>query len=179
MPSMPKQARRCGPTSCQRCIGAGLPSRTAWCTRATARPTRTGGTVLSGTFCMRSALMVHSRRGFLVTAGFAALDTVALRGFPGRQRAQSTQAKAGEILVLAKRDYAQGRFYFDPVGLFVEVGQTVRWENSDWGFNVSAFPPESENHELRIPDAAQPFDSGLMVEGASYSWTFRVEGTYD
>ena len=128
---------------------------------------------------MRSASMAPSRRGFLVTAGLAALDTVVLQGFARGQRAQSTEAKPGTVLVLARRNYAQGRFYFDPAGVFLEVGQTVRWENSDWGFNVSAFHPEIENHELRIPEAAQPFDSGLMVEGASFEWTFRVEGTYD
>ena len=123
--------------------------------------------------------MAHSRRGFLLTAGLGALDTIALGGFTRGQRVQSSQAKPGTLLVLARRNYAQGRFYFDPAGLYVEVGQTVRWENSDWGFNVSAFHPEIENHELRIPEGAHPFDSGLMVEGASFEWTFRVEGTYD
>lgn len=123
--------------------------------------------------------MAHSRRGFLVTAGLAAIHAVALGAHPRVQRAQSAEALKSALRVVARRNYAAGRFYFDPAGLYVDLGQTVRWENSDWGFNVTAFHPEIDNHELRIPEGAHPFDSGLMAEGASFEWTFRVEGTYD
>jgi hypothetical protein len=51
------------------------------------------------------------------------------------------------------------------------------------GVSVTAFLPANENHERRIPDTAQPFDSGPMNKAADgfirFDHTFDVEGTYD
>ena len=44
---------------------------------------------------------------------------------------------------------------------------------------MTAFHPDNDNHELRIPEGAQPFDSGMLAAMESFQWTFDVEGTYD
>ena len=44
---------------------------------------------------------------------------------------------------------------------------------------MTAFHPDHDNHELRIPEGAQPFDSGMLAAMESFQWTFEVEGTYD
>jgi len=53
----------------------------------------------------------------------------------------------------------------------------------DWGGSVTAFHPSHDNHELRIPEGARPFDSGILIEGdnprARFEWIFEEEGTYD
>jgi hypothetical protein len=67
------------------------------------------------------------------------------------------------------------------VGLYVKPGQTVRWICTKWGASVTAFHPENDNRELRIPENAQPFDSGLLGDdiNTTFEWTFEEEGTYD
>jgi plastocyanin len=77
----------------------------------------------------------------------------------------------------------RGQWFFNPVGLFIEKGDTVRWMNGKFGTTVTAFHPSNANHELRIPKNAKPFDSGVLGYEAEkyrpFEWTFDVEGTYD
>ena len=79
--------------------------------------------------------------------------------------------------------YIRGQWFFDPAGLYIQKGQTVRWLSTKWGATVTAFHPANGNHELRIPENAKPFDSGLLGEDSDrynhFEWTFEVEGTYD
>jgi plastocyanin len=90
-------------------------------------------------------------------------------------------AESDVPVIQVDNNYAQGQWFFDPVGLFIQKGQTVRWEGRKWGTTVTAFHPSNENHELRIPENAQPFDSGLLGQTveSTFEWTFDVEGTYD
>jgi plastocyanin len=86
--------------------------------------------------------------------------------------------------------FPRGQYFFDPVGIWVTPGGTVRWEfafnggvGALMGVSVTAFHPANENHELRIPEAAKPFDSGPMNRAANgfirFEHMFDVEGTYD
>ncbi|WP_115891493.1 plastocyanin/azurin family copper-binding protein [Haloferax sp. Atlit-48N] len=72
-----------------------------------------------------------------------------------------------------------GEYYFDPVGLHVDPGDTVEWVLESGDHSATAYA-ESNQAEQRIPADASGFDSGLLGEtGASFSYTFEVEGTYD
>ncbi|MCZ6485153.1 MAG: hypothetical protein O6826_05595 [Acidobacteria bacterium] len=75
--------------------------------------------------------------------------------------------------------YAVGLWYFNPVGLYLEKGQTAEWLATRWGPTVTAFHPSNGNQELRIPEGAEPFDSGVLAREDIFRWTFDVEGTYD
>ena len=86
--------------------------------------------------------------------------------------------------------FPRGQYFFDPAGIWVASGGTVRWEfafnggvGALMGVSVTAFHPANENHELRIPEAAKPFDSGPMNRAANgfirFEHVFDVEGTYD
>jgi len=86
--------------------------------------------------------------------------------------------------------FPRGQYFFDPAGIWVAPGGTVRWEfafnggvGALMGVSVTAFHPVNENHELRIPEAAKPFDSGPMNRAANgfirFEHAFDVEGTYD
>ena len=55
----------------------------------------------------------------------------------------------------------------------------MKWTALRWTPSVTAFHPDNDNHELRIPEGAQPFDSGMLAAMESFQWTFEVEGTYD
>ena len=88
--------------------------------------------------------------------------------------AQDVIAKVRVVL-----SYPMGMWYFEPLGLYVEKGQTVEFLATRWGPTVTAFHPSNGNQELRMPEGAEPFDSGLMSQGDTFRWTFDVEGTYD
>ncbi|WP_435195464.1 halocyanin domain-containing protein [Natronomonas sp. EA1] len=64
-------------------------------------------------------------------------------------------------------------FYFDPVAVAIQPGDTVEWELVSGQHTATAFP-------ARIPEGAEPFDTGLLTEaGTTASVTFETEGTYD
>ena len=95
-------------------------------------------------------------------------------------------AEPGVAVVRVTNSYATGQWFFDPIGVFIERGQKVRWVARQMGGSVYAFHPSNDNHELRIPENAKPFNSGeypLMrtdYKGMNvFEWTFDVEGTYD
>ena len=111
------------------------------------------------------------RRDFLRVAGVGTFGLSALVRFAG---GQSTLKK-----ISLQRNYAAGRYYYDPLGLYVARGETVQWSARSEGFSVSGYHPDNDNHELRIPEDAEPFDTGIMSAGSTFEWTFDVEGTYD
>ena len=109
-----------------------------------------------------------SRREFL-TASTAAL-AISAAPLP-------SQSQIPQITIVL--NYDRGLWYYDPVGLYVQSGQTVQWTATRWTPSVTAFHPDNDNHELRIPSEARPFDSGMLATMQTWQWTFDVEGTYD
>ena len=98
----------------------------------------------------------RSRRGFLGALGSGIVATAGLAG----------TASAGTPPTVA-----MGTNYFDPVGLAVDPGTTVRFEVESGSHSATAY-------EDRIPAAATPFDSGTLSEGA-FEHAFETPGTYD
>ncbi|AQL42832.1 hypothetical protein BV210_08955 [Halorientalis sp. IM1011] len=74
-----------------------------------------------------------------------------------------------------------GSYYFDPVGLHVQPGDTVRFVNASGSHSATTYSTDNDRAETRrIPEGARSFDSGVLEEqGATYSYTFATEGTYD
>jgi len=70
---------------------------------------------------------------------------------------------------------------FDPDTVKINVGQTVRWENSSLlVHSVTADPSkETKKESVSLPDGAKPFDSGLMDPEQTFEHTFNVAGTYN
>ena len=106
--------------------------------------------------------MNHTRRQFLRSIG-----TAALAG-GGIARTAGAQATPGTPTSPVVR---MGNNYFDPVGLQVEPGTTVRFE-------IAAGTHSATAYEDRIPDGAGAFDSGILRSG-SYEHTFETPGTFD
>ena len=98
----------------------------------------------------------YSRRQFLGALG---AGTVASAGF--------TQPVAAQETPVVK----MGNNYFDPIGLHVEPGTTVRFEIAAGAHSATAYPD-------RVPADATAFDSGTISQG-SFEHTFEVPGTYD
>jgi plastocyanin len=76
-----------------------------------------------------------------------------------------------------------GDFFFDPPGLLVQSGDTIEWvfrEITVDGHTVTAYHPANFRHELRIPEGASPFDSGIRDRvGDTFALTFDAVGVYD
>lgn len=77
-------------------------------------------------------------------------------------------------------DEAGSHVSFDPIGLYIEPGQRVHWINIANVHTVTAYHPANDNHALRIPEAAEAWDSGYLIEsGATFERDFVIPGVYD
>jgi plastocyanin len=72
-------------------------------------------------------------------------------------------------------------YYFDPIGLFVEAGETVTFEIRSGTHSATAYKQGTSSASVtRIPDGAEAFNSDILSEqGATYEHTFETTGTYD
>ncbi|MEE1611278.1 plastocyanin/azurin family copper-binding protein [Microvirga sp. CF3016] len=88
-------------------------------------------------------------------------------------------AEPVEILMGGKADGSH--VWFDPVGLHVEPGRTIRWINLDPGnsHTATAYHPKNFERPLRIPERAEPWNSDYLLPDESFSVTLPVEGVYD
>jgi plastocyanin len=89
---------------------------------------------------------------------------------------------AGEPVEIRMQGNTDGsHVWFDPVGLRIEPGQTVRWINLDPGnsHTATAYHPKNFERSLRIPESAEPWHSDYLLPDESFSITLTVEGVYD
>jgi plastocyanin len=116
-----------------------------------------------------------------MTAGGLALAGLAL---PRATHPRPTGAGAagGIVEVRMRSDDRGGEVWFDPIGVLIEPGQTVRWIMASPGnpHTTTAYHPRNANHSLRIPEAAAPWDSGFLINpGDTFEVTLTIEGVYD
>ena len=66
--------------------------------------------------------------------------------------------------------------WFNPVGLHVKPGQTVRWVNRDPGnsHTTTAYHPGNGGRPLRLPSAARPWDSDYLLPNDSFAVVFET-----
>lgn len=111
-----------------------------------------------------------SRRRFLKAGGLA------LAGLAVRRPARA----GGVVKIHMKSDLQGSVVWFEPIGVLVEPGQTVRWVVDENVHTTTAYHPRHANHSLRIPEGAAPWDSGFLVNrGDHFEVTLSVEGVYD
>lgn len=74
-----------------------------------------------------------------------------------------------------------GDYYFDPIGISVETGDTVTFEIESGSHSATAYVQGEEMATVtRIPEGASFWNSGtLSGEGTTYEHTFETAGTYD
>jgi plastocyanin len=76
---------------------------------------------------------------------------------------------------------SNGEYYFDPVGLFIEAGNTVTFENNEGSHSTVAYKDGiGQATTTRIPDGAEGWESSILTaSGATFEHTFETTGTYD
>ena len=121
---------------------------------------------------------MSTRREFLKVGG------VVLAGLavPGAARiaVSHTPSTAQIVEIYMKSDPQGSEVWFDPIGVHIEPGQTVRWIVMENVHTTTAYHPKNDMHSLRIPKGATPWDSGILVsKGDHFDATLTVEGVYD
>ena len=76
------------------------------------------------------------------------------------------------------------KMFFDPIGVHIDPGDTIRWVQIRDYHSVAAYHPDNDNHPLRIPENAKPWDSGVLLgeypeSHSTFEHTFVIEGVYD
>jgi plastocyanin len=92
-------------------------------------------------------------------------------------------ARAGDQpLEIRMQGNADGsHVWFDPIGIHLQPGQTIKWTNLDAGnsHTATAYHPDIFSRPLRIPEGAKPWNSDYLLPNESFSVTLTVEGVYD
>jgi plastocyanin len=115
----------------------------------------------------------QSRREFLRAGGLA------LAGFGLLPNRYLHPATAFEVIEM-RSDSFGSQVWFDPIGLYLQPGTTVRWMLRENVHTTTAYHPRNDHHSLRIPESAAPWDSGFLVHpGAHFDVTLTVPGVYD
>ena len=131
------------------------------------------------------------RRQILKTAGVLATGSVAsLAGCSGSGNGdggseptttnpEETDTSGGSNTVMMVTEGSE--YYFDPIGLFVESGETVTFEIQSGSHSATAYKEGTSSASVtRIPESAEMFNSETLSEqGATYEHTFETTGTYD
>jgi plastocyanin len=112
---------------------------------------------------------VPSRRGLVVGGGL-------LLAAPALRRVLA----ADRVEIRMRSDLEGAHVDFDPIGLRVAPGTTVRWVVEANVHTATAYHPANGGHPLRIPERAEPWDSGYLLEpGEAFEVTLTAEGVYD
>jgi plastocyanin len=115
-----------------------------------------------------------SRRACLKASAFA----LAGLGTPLPLFSAQESNKPHEIRMWGSPDGA--KVGFDPIGLVIAPGETVRWVLDSNVHTTTAYHPKNGGRSLRIPEAAAPWDSGYLINpGDPFEVTLTVEGVYD
>jgi plastocyanin len=117
--------------------------------------------------------VILSRRHILAIGG-----VVLAAPLSGRAARAGTSAEI-EIRMQGNSDGSQ--VWFDPTGIRIQPGQTIRWINLDPAnsHTATAYHPRNFERPLRIPERAAPWNSDYLLPNESFPITFMVEGIYD
>ena len=122
--------------------------------------------------------------GLLATGGITSLAGCSSSGNgdsgeSATSESQATSSSSGSNTVMMVTEGSN--YYFDPIGLFVESGETVTFEIQSGSHSATAYKEGTSSASVtRIPNEAETFNSEILSEqGATYEHTFETTGTYD
>lgn len=83
-----------------------------------------------------------------------------------------------ELLIKEREQIPIPEFYFEPTGLAIEPGDTVRFSLPTPHHNVNAYHP-AFGYTQRVPERVPPFSSPILGVGDYWLYTFDTEGVYN
>ena len=90
--------------------------------------------------------------------------------------------RAAETVTIRMRGDASGAHVgFDPAGVRLRPGDSVRWVNVDAGnaHTATAYHPANFGRPRRIPEAGEPWDSDYLLPEEGFAVTLTAQGIYD
>jgi len=133
----------------------------------------------------RAAFVSLGTVGLAAAAGFAA--TACATGAQGSAPAGRPTAAPGAAdhvvdLRIGERHGAPPgstpEFFFEPTGLAIKPGQTVRFRALTPHHTVTAYHSQHVK-TLRVPEGVPPFSSPVLPVGDAFDYTFTLPGVYD
>lgn len=114
--------------------------------------------------------MILTRRGLL--GGGLAAALAASRSAGGAE---------GAVEIAMQGNDDGSLVWFEPAGILVAPGRTVRWTNRDAGnsHTATAYHPGNFGRPLRIPGKAKPWNSDYLLPDESFSTMLVEAGVYD
>ena len=97
-------------------------------------------------------------------------------------QAPPRRAVAVRPLMIERKGSPRGeRVACVPLGLAAAPGATIRFVTRDAGnsHTATAYHPDILDRPRRIPDAAKPWDSGLLLPDEEFEVTLTAPGVYD
>lgn len=124
-----------------------------------------------------------TRREFLQAGGLAlaglALPVSVFDAARANGGARPAARSPGTVTIRMRSDPRGARVWFDPLGVLVPPGATVRWVLEAGVHSATAYHP-SNGYAPRIPSGASAWDSGLLTEpGEAFAVRLDVPGVYD
>ena len=83
-----------------------------------------------------------------------------------------------DLLIKDRENLSIPEFYFEPSGLAIEAGDTVRFNLATPHHNVNAYHP-GFGYNRRVPESVPPFSSPILTGGDYWLYTFENEGVHD
>ena len=125
-----------------------------------------------------------TRREFLRAGGWTLAGLAAAGVDPrlaGARVRSLLGARAGRVVEIRMRSDARGsRVWFDPLGVRISPGTTVRWVLEANVHSTTAYHPDNGSWAPRIPAGARPWDSGILTEpGHTFEHRLDAPGVYD
>lgn len=124
------------------------------------------------------------RRDFLKVSGMAATGVVGVTAgcsSPSESDGGPSPTQDDGASNTIQMVTGDGNYYFDPIGLLVESGDTITWEIQSGSHSTTAYADGNGGASVtRIPGEAEAWNSGSLTEkGATFEYTFDISGTYD
>lgn len=104
------------------------------------------------------------------TFGFAAVD--------GSTTPPVAADHVVEIRIRPREGAQIPEFFFEPTGLAIDAGDTVRFDFVTGHHTVTAFHP-GFGQLSRVPEGVPPFSSPVLPAGGYWLYTFETPGVYD
>lgn len=116
-----------------------------------------------------------TRRDLLRGAGFTLMGLGALSVLQACGDGSARESADGNH-VIEMNDQMQ----FAPASIKIRAGQSVTWQNVGVMVHSSTCDPTTAQRPAHavLPDGAEPWDSGLIRKGESWTRHFEVPGTY-
>jgi plastocyanin len=83
-----------------------------------------------------------------------------------------------EMMIVPVEGRPIPEFFFQPVGLLIQPGDTVRFIASSPHHTATAYHRQHVKSH-RVPDGVEPFSSPIVPVGEVWEYTFTIPGTYD